>query len=665
MKKTLVSLVILVLFVGACAAPTAVPTATTVPTETVSAPTESVATEIPQEDTASRLERLGGYPCPDNSFTCINVTVPLDHFDPQDGRTIDVVFAVQPASGERKGMFVTVIGGPGGSGLLSAENYTSYFDPRITENFDIVFFDQRGINMSGGLFCVNAATEYYRTDTDATTPEGEDQLREVTQKFVDDCVSEMGETDLLPYLDTVQAVEDLESFRELMGDEKFWLYGESYGTQFGQIYAKAHPDHIAGLILDGTVDLTQTDIEFLKGQAAAFNDVLVATLEACNADEACAADMGRDALTIYDELSTQLKQAPATFEYTLPNGAVEQREFNFADLESASGFLYSETARMIFLRALASYARDGSLVPLARVVYNALYINPDTQDALLDPSWSDAIYYGVTCRDYAEPGKTPEEQASIFIKEGDEVDTGLSHFSSVFYGDFPCVYWPYPADDSNPAPFAEPFTGDGHPTLVLNGTTDPATPYEGAKNVFTHLSDGYMVTETGGPHVIFGWGNECVDTLVTDFLVEGKLPAERETVCEGVVADDFVPLALADASGYKNPLDALADVDNEIYYLPEHYYVLDGNTQSFACPYGGTFAYESSDTANTYQFDNCAFSDGFALTGNGSYIYDDSLLTFEVDVTGLKDGSLTYTRDSEWAITVAGVYDGEKVDLSK
>ncbi len=71
------------------------------------------------------------------------------------------------------------------------------------------------------------------------------------------------------------------------------------------------------------------------------------------------------------------------------------------------------------------------------------------------------------------------------------------------------------------------------------------------------------------------------------------------------------------------------------------------------------------DTANTYQFDNCAFSNGFALTGNGSYNYDDSLLTFEVDVTGLKDGSLTYTRDSEWAITVTGVYGGEKVDLSK
>jgi pimeloyl-ACP methyl ester carboxylesterase len=666
MKKLLISLAVLAFFVQACAPPTAAPTAPPAPTETIPAATATPAvTASPQEDTASRLERLGGYPCPDSDFTCINVSVPLNHFDPQDARTTEVVFAVLPATGESKGMFVTVIGGPGGSGLLSADSYTSYFDPRIPENFDIVFFDQRGINASGGLFCVDAAAEFYRTDMDATTPEGEAKMLAAAQKFVDDCIAEMGETDLLPYLDTVQAAEDLEVFRELMGDEKFWLYGESYGTQFSQVYAKAHPDRLAGLILDGVVDLTLTDQEFLKGQAAAFNDVLVATLEACNADEACAADMRRDALAVYDDLATQLKQAPIAFDFPLPGGEADRREFTFSDLEAAAGFLYSETARMMFQRALASYERDGSLVPLARVSYNSLYVNPDTQEALLDPSWSDAVYYGVTCRDYAEPGATSEEQAENFLRDGDEVDASLPHFSSVFYGDLPCVYWPYPLDDSTPAPFAEPFTGGDFPTLVLNATTDPATPYSGAQQVYSNLSDGYLVTENGGPHVIFGWGNECVDSLVVDFLVDGTLPAERETTCEGVVADAFVPLALADAAGYESPLEALYAVDNEIYYLPEYYYIVPGNTQAFACPYGGTFSYESGDSGDQYTFDGCAFSDGFALTGGGSYNYDDGLLTFEVDVSGLKDGTLTYTRDSDWAVRVTGTYGGEEVDLSQ
>ncbi len=663
MKKIFFVTSLLLILVQACAAPTTPPPSTTPPTVVVE-PTVS-ETEAVVEDTATRLERLGGYPCPDSNFTCINVTVPLNHFDPQDARTTDVVFAVLPATGERKGMFVTVIGGPGGSGLMSADAYTSYFDARLTEHFDIVFFDQRGINQSGGLFCINAAAAYYRSDTDASTPEGEAALIEVTQTFVEECVAEIGETDLLPYLDTVQAAEDLEVFRALMEDEKFWLYGESYGTQFSQVYSAAHPDRVAGLILDGTVDLTLTDTEFLTGQASAFNDVLVATLEACNADEACAADMGRDALAVYDELAAQLKQAPISFDFPLSTGGVEQRELTFSDLESTSGFLYSETGRMLFLRALAAYARDNTLVPLARVVYNSLYVHPDTLAAILDPSWSDAIYYGVTCRDYAEPGSTPEEQAENFLRAGDAVDANLPRFSSVFYGDLPCTYWPYPLEDSQPAPFAEPFKGEGIPTLVLNATTDPATPYSGARSVFENLSDGYLVTEVGGPHVIFGWGNECVDGLVNDFIVDGTLPAERETVCEGYVAADFVPLALANAADYASPLEALYAVDNEINYLPEYYYNISADINAIACPYGGTFTFEFGDTSDQYTLSNCAFSQGFVMTGSGSYDYDSGLLTLEVDVTGLKEGSLTYTRDSDYALHVTGEFGGETIDLSE
>jgi pimeloyl-ACP methyl ester carboxylesterase len=663
MKKFFIGMATLALVLQACASPATQPPPTDPPTAAAE-PTVS-ETEVPAEDTASRLERAGGYPCPDSDFTCIDVTVPLNHFDPQDARTTTVVFAVLPATGERKGMFVTVIGGPGGSGLMSADGYTSYFDPRITESFDVVFFDQRGINMSGGLYCIDAAAKYYRTDTDAATPEDEAQLLDVTKTFVDECVAEMGESELIPHLDTAQAVEDLEVFRALMGAEKFWLYGESYGTQFSQMYAVAHPDHLAGLILDGTVDITLTDTEFLKGQAAAFDDVLVATLEACDADEYCAADMGRDAIEVYDELAAQLKQTPAVFDFPLSAGGVESREFSFAELEATSGFLYSETARMMFLRALAAYSRDHTLVPLARVAYNSLSVNPDTLEAMLDPSWSDAIYYGVTCRDYAEQGATFDEQAELFLREGDEVDASLPRFSSVFYGDLPCVYWPYPKDDSLPAMLAEPFQGGDFPTLVLNATTDPATPYEGARSVFENLADGYMVTEIGGPHVIFGWGNECVDGLVAEFLVNDTLPAERETECEGYVADEFAPLALADASGYADPLEAFYAVDNEINYLPEYYYMSSTTARAIACPYGGTFAFDSDDTGDVYTLTDCAFSEGFVMTGSGSYNYDDGVFTLEVNVTGIKDGSLTYVRDADWAIHVTGEYGGEAIDLSE
>jgi pimeloyl-ACP methyl ester carboxylesterase len=590
----------------------------------------------------------------------VNVTVPLDHFNAQDERRIDVVFGVLPATGERQGMFVTVVGGPGSSGLLSADAYTSYFDPGITEHFDVVFFDQRGVNLSGGLQCAQAAADFYRADWDATTPTDEENLLDVAQTFVEDCIAEMGDPEILPYLDTVQAVEDVEAFRRMMGDEQLWLYGESYGTQFAQTYAASHPDRLAGLILDGTVDLTLTDIEFLKGQAQAFNDVLVETLQACNDDALCAEAMGHDALAVYDGLAARLKQAPLPFDFPLSTGGVERREFTFPDLEATTGYLYSETARMLFLRALAAYARDDTLVPLARVLYNSLYLDPDTLQAVPDPSYSDAVYYAVTCRDYAHAGNTPEERALGFLRAGDEMDASLPRMASVFYGDLPCVFWPYPQEDqTRPAPLK----AEGIPTLVLNATTDPATPYSDAVSVYSRLADGYLVTETGGPHVIFGWGNACVDSLVAAFLVEAKLPAERETVCEGVVASEFVPLAPLDAAEFENPLEALASVDDEIYYLPEYYYWDYTTPTAIACPFGGTLAFESSAAGETFMLTECAFSDGFVMTGHGSYDTDQDLFTLKVSVTGLQEGALIYTRDGEGTLRVTGVYGGETIDL--
>jgi pimeloyl-ACP methyl ester carboxylesterase len=653
-KKHFLAFVALLLIMQACAPRSPISTETAV--------TESVVstTEVPLTDTASRLKRLGGTPCPDSIFTCITLTVPLDHFN-SDDRTMDVVFAILRATGERKGMFVTATGGPGTAGLQSADDYTAAFDPSIPEHFDIVFFDQRGTGLSGGLQCVDSVATYYQTNADASTPAGETTIVEATKVFAEDCVREMGHADWLPYLGTDQAIEDLETFRAMLGDGKFWLYGESYGTQYAQTYAAAHPEHLAALLLDGTVDLTFSGADFLAQQARAFNDVFLQTLQACNADEFCAADMGVDAVIVYNGLAKQLKKAPIPFDFPLASGGVAHRQFSFSDLEnSASSYLYSETARMIFLRALAAYARNGDLIPMARVLYDSLSLDPETLAAIPDPSYSDGVYYSVECRDYNYFSGTPDERAEAYMRAGDGIDT-LPYFSSVFYGDLPCVFWPNAQE--NPARPA-PLPANGIPTIVLGGTADPATPNSNGVNVYKRLSDAYLVTETGGPHIIFGWGVTCVDELVTAFLVEGQVPAQRETTCEGVVASDFVSLAPINAADFTTPLDALRSADDEIFYLPEYYY-WDGITPtSTSCPFGGTLSYQPSDTGYALTLKDCAFSRGFIMTGDGSYNTDDGLLTLNVNVTGLANGTLVYTHNADNELHVTGEYRGQKVDLT-
>ena len=393
MKKTLIGLLVLLFLVqAACASSTPAPAAATPSAEA----TVSI-TEAPVTEPAPSLERLGGAPCPDSDFTCVTLTVPLNHFDPNDPRTMDVVFAILPAAGERKGMFVTATGGPGSAGLMSADSYTVGFDPSIPEHFDIVFFGQRGVGQSGGFQCTNAASQYYRADWSANTPEEEAAMLESARTFSTECVAEMGNPEILPYLGTAQAVEDLDAFRKAIGDEKIWLYGESYGTQYSQTYAAAHPENLAGLILDGTVDLTLSGVDYYEGQARAFSNTLQLTLEACNYDEFCAESVGGgDAVAAYTKLAEKLKQAPIEFGFPLPSGETEKRTFTFSDLESsASSYMYSESGRMIFIRALVAYSRNADLAPLARVFYNSLMLDPETLEAIPDPSYSDAVFYGV------------------------------------------------------------------------------------------------------------------------------------------------------------------------------------------------------------------------------------------------------------------------------
>jgi pimeloyl-ACP methyl ester carboxylesterase len=616
------------------------------------------------KSTQDLLDSLGGVPCFDWSiFTCVTLQMPLDHFNPADNRTIPVTFAVLPASGVRKGMFVTAVGGPGYSGVASADYYTSGFAPSIPEVFDIVFFDQRGLLLSGDQTCPYAASVYYQQDFSGLTPREEKALKRTARTFSTDCVEEVSNADLLPFLGTKQAVEDLEAFRKLIGDNKFWLYGESYGTQYAQTYAAAHSNHLAGLILDGTVDLTYDGISYYTQQAQAFNDVLVASLSACNADPACNTDLLGDAVEAYDELASKLGKHPISFKFPLPQGGFAHRKFTLSNFEFvAASQMYAESDRMIFVRALAAYTSNKTIVPLARLFYLDLGLDPQTLDVILDPYYSDAVFFGVECQDYGYPGSSPEEKAENYLEAADPIESSIPRLGSIIYGDLPCTYWPSATSDLTRPKY---LTLPGVPTLVLGATADPATPVNQGINVYRHLANGYLITKQGGSHVIFGYGNKCPDKLVTNFLVNNVVPPQHETTCNGFLMDDYVEISPRFAGEFKTPENALSSVETEIYYLPEYFY-WDGYTPtSSGCTYGGTldFTTNFAGTKNLFTLNNCAFTANFIMTGTGSYNFNNDRFVLKVSTRGRWKCDLQYVRAGD-QINITGECNGKPINAN-
>jgi pimeloyl-ACP methyl ester carboxylesterase len=615
------------------------PTSTTATDPTVTSTTEDISEERPS--TRDILDDLGGMPCPDSDFTCVTIEVPLDHDQPDDGATIPVTFAVLPASGETTGAFVTANGGPGVAGVAYADSYTSVLDPAITASYDIVFFDQRGTTLSGALSCPEAAVAWYHSDADTDTPAAEEALAAAAETFAADCVAEMGDAEMLGFLSTAQAIEDLEAFRAALRYENLVLYGESYGTQFAQTYAAAHPDRVQRMILDGTVDLTNTGFEYFAEQAAAAGRTLEWTLAACDDEPACAFDVATTASAAYDRLAALLAEEPIMVDFPLPQGGWEERSFEAADLEVvAAGQMYGEEDRMLFLRALAAFSGRSDLVPMLRLLYPNLGLDPADETVVPDPFYSDAVYYGVECLDYSYRSSTAQAAADAFFRAGDDLDG--APLGSLFYGDLPCVYWPHaPQNAARPQPLA----AEGIPTLVLGAEADPATPYEQSASVSARLADGHLIRQTGGPHVIFGRGNPCPDDAVTAFVLDGTAP-KPNTVCRGSVIGDYQPLLPVAVSDLGSAEEALLAIEAEIYYLPEYYYWDGADDTAAGCHLGGTVTATVGDTGYSFSFDGCGLAPGLLLDGTGSYDWDRDVFVLELSVSSA-ECEYTYRREED------------------
>jgi pimeloyl-ACP methyl ester carboxylesterase len=588
--------------------------------------------------------------CPDSGFNCVTINVPRDHFNP-GGPTWEVSFAIQRAlSGTREGVIVIATGGPGSSGIAVADDYTSYFDLEIPERYDIVFFDQRGVGRSRPFQCPEAAVAWYSSPVMPTSSDGDaEAYTDVTEAFVADCLAETGVDHAdLPYYSTEQATEDLEVFLGWMGAEQIDLYGESYGTQYAQVFAAAHPERIHALLLDGSVDLTMDGTDYHVEATHAIGDTLALILDLCAEDAACQADFdGEDPLDSYDALVSELQRGPISYDFVTDAGEVETREFSWADLETATADNVTPTYwRMLLQRALAQAAR-GEFLPLARLDYLALGQNADTLSTIPDATWSDALYYAVDCTDYAFGSGSAADRAEDYLATGEEAGVAGLRLGSVYYGNLPCAYWPVHGPEERPAYL----TDTPYPVFVLAATADPATPYANSERIVAQLEDPYFIVQPGGPHVIYLRGNPCPDDVIAAFLLEGTLP-ERETTCDLPAVEPYVPIPAADVDDYDSTLDALSAVDDEINNNADYWDWDLSKPLEYGCQYGGTIEYRVSDDGSDITLDGCAFSRGLALTGEAAI--NDVKGTFSLTADAATGANLTYERDVDGERTATG-----------
>ena len=235
--------------------------------------------------------------------------MPKDYADPAKG-TLQLALLRLPATdrAQRIGSLLINPGGPGGSGVDFVRDGASQFPSAIRARFDLVGFDPRGVNTSSPVRCVDNLDPQADLDPSPDNAAELAALVDQQHQFADACARR--NADVLPYLSTAAVVDDLDTIRAAVGDEKLSYLGFSYGTLIGSMYADKYPEKIRAMVLDGALDPSLGETQLRTGQAKAFEGALRRMLAKCSKSTSCPFFEGGRSLKAYDALMAKIEKKP-------------------------------------------------------------------------------------------------------------------------------------------------------------------------------------------------------------------------------------------------------------------------------------------------------------------------------------------------------------------
>ncbi|UUU29689.1 alpha/beta hydrolase [Streptomyces sp. CA-210063] len=441
---------------------------------------------------------------------CASLKVPLDHREP-NGRKITLALSRIPHTAKKyQGPLLVNPGGPGGSGLTLAGFVASSLPEKVAAQYDVIGFDPRGVGASKpALNCRRDHFSPVRPDSLPTTAKIEQANLRRAEAFATACATKYA--DVLPYIDTISAVKDMDAIRAALGAKKINYFGYSYGTYLGAVYAKLFPSRVRRAVLDSVVDPTGVWYDDNLQQDQAFNDRHRA-LMAWIAKNDKTYRLGTDPEKIETKwyaMRSALARKPA-------DGVVGASELE--DTFMPGGYYNGYWPYLA--EAFAAFVNKKNDDPLVEA-----YENFGAVDAAGDNGYS--IYASVQCRDARWPRDWDEwrdDNWAVYEK------APFMTWNNAWYN-APCAFWPtkslHSVDISNTAL---------PPVLIFQATDDAATPYEGG--VITHLllrGSSLVVEQGGGNHGITLSGNACLDKHLAAYLTDGTVPrghGEADAVCK-------------------------------------------------------------------------------------------------------------------------------------
>jgi pimeloyl-ACP methyl ester carboxylesterase len=434
---------------------------------------------------------------------CGSIKVRLDREDPSMGK-IKIGFMIYPRTNRSKpkrGTIVAVEGGPGYASTLSASGYRKLYRPMLGRH-DLLLVDNRGTGRSEAILC--QPLQSYQGDYENNAAKCGRQLD--------------GAADLYG---THNAADDMAEVLDALDIKKVDMYGDSYGTFFGQTFAVRHPDRLKSLVLDSAYFVGGTDPFYIDTNRAMTD----AFRYACQRRPSCENREGSTNARV-KQMTKYLREHPITGRAPNAEGVVKKVT---VDVAALANIMYSGSTSTTFYRELDAAIRaalrpDPYYKPILRLARESTYEG----GAGYYKAFSEGLYIAVACNDYpapfdpTAPVKVRKEQYEVSLDNLRQTQpkafapfTVTEWVNAVEYYD-DCIKWPRPSRVDPPVPPDAVYPDV--PVLVLAGDFDALTSPEGAIDTAEAFPNSTYVEVVNSTHVtaISDFGR-CTSDIVVRF----------------------------------------------------------------------------------------------------------------------------------------------------
>ncbi|RMI44255.1 alpha/beta hydrolase [Actinomadura harenae] len=462
---------------------------------------------------AAAREAVVWRPCPKNDpveksrlrgLECGTVRVPLDHARPRGEKITLALTRARHTAARSQGIVLLNRGGPGAHGRDMPTLFAAGMPHGVAAAYDWIGFDPRGVGGSKpAMICDEAYQDPGRPRADTTPANAaeESAWRARAARFSADCARRYPR--LLAHMGTADWAADLDDIRAALGQRKINYMGYSYGTYLGTVYAAMYPNRVRRMVLDSVVrpsgvwydDNIDQDVAFEKRIRAYF--AWIAKYDSVyhlGTDE-------KQVAAAYRQARTDLKAHPV-------NGRIGASELD--DLFLGDG--YSTIGWPTHAKVLSAF-RSGDPAPLGAAWEKPGFLDQNDY----------AVYNAVQCRDAAWPRdwKKWHDDSVRLYRAGYTFET----WSNTWYN-APCATW---RTAGGPRPKVH---GPANltPVLLVQGTEDAATPFNGAQETHRLLPNSRLLVQVGGGiHGVTLNGDTCVDGTVARYFASGALPRKNAT----------------------------------------------------------------------------------------------------------------------------------------